>query len=255
VDERVVGLAPIVIDALNMERHFPHQVEAWGAPSIEIAPYTELGLDTILASPEGQPLRQIVDPYSYRARLPQPKLVILATNDEFFPLDSANLYFADLLEPKRLLYLPNEPHSVERYEPVVRGLRALQEAADGGEPLPRVEWEYAAAGDSGGTVLCVRANDARTLQLWRAASRDRDFRDDEWRPAPVVREGQAQFALPRPTDGYEAVFAQAAFGRGLRAFTLSTGLAVVAGPGLPAYGTKPLGQVGLCAAIAGAAAR
>jgi PhoPQ-activated pathogenicity-related protein len=250
VDERVVGLAPIVIDALNMERHFPHQVEAWGAPSVEIAPYTELGLDKILASPEGQTLRQIVDPYSYRARLPQPKLVILATNDEYFPLDSANLYFADLLEPKRLLYLPNEPHSVERYEPVVRGLRALQEAAAGGAPLPRVEWEYV-ADDSGATVLCVRSGEARTLQLWRAVSRDRDFRDDEWRPAGDARGGRARFALPRPTDGYEAVFAQVGFGRGLRAFTLSTGLAVIEGAGLPPYGTKPLGQAGVCAALAG----
>jgi len=138
VDERVEAIAPIVIDALNMERHFPHQVEAWGAPSEEIRPYTELGLDRILASPEGEGLRQIVDPYSYRARLGLPKLVILATNDEYFPPDSANLYFDALREPKHLLYLPNEPHSVRDYEPVVRSLRALHEAARGGDPLPEL---------------------------------------------------------------------------------------------------------------------
>src|SRR5262245_56660385 len=100
VDRRVTAIAPVVIDVLNMERHFPHQSQAWGAPSDKIQPYTDLGLDRILASAEGAELRQIVDPYTYRDRLKQPKLVILATNDEYFPLDSANLYFAGLSEPK-----------------------------------------------------------------------------------------------------------------------------------------------------------
>src|SRR5262245_49532757 len=90
VDRRVTALAPIVIDALNMQRHFPHQSEAWGAPSASIKPYTDLGLDRILSSQEGEDLRQIVDPYSYRDKLTQPKLVVLATNDQYFPLDSAN---------------------------------------------------------------------------------------------------------------------------------------------------------------------
>ena len=245
VDARVTALAPIVIDALNMERHFPHQVEAWGEPSVEIAPYTELGLDKILASPEGEALREIVDPFSYRARLPQPKLVVLATNDEYFPLDSANLYFGDLNEPKRLLYLPNEPHSVRHYGPFIRGLRALHDSAGGGEPLPRVDWEYVA--DAGGDIaLCIRAPAARGLQLWRAASADRDFRDAEWSVAADSRGESARFLLPRPTQGYVAVFGQVAFGRGLKAFVLSTSLDVVAAPGEPPYGTNPPGVAGVC---------
>jgi PhoPQ-activated pathogenicity-related protein len=246
VDSRVTALAPIVIDALNMERHFPHQVEAWGAPSQSIAPYTELGLDKILASPQGKELREIVDPYSYRARLTQPKLVVLATNDQYFPLDSANLYFGDLSEPKRLLYLPNEPHSVRHYGPFIRALRALNEAAGGGEPLPQIDWEYVTA-DSGGTDLCVRAPAARGVQLWRAASADRDFRDDEWKVAADSAGESVRFSVPRPTNGYVAVFGQVAFGRALRAFTLSTSLDVLASPGEPPYGTKPPGVAGVCA--------
>ncbi len=33
VDPRVNALVPVVIDALNMARHFPHQTEVWGSPS------------------------------------------------------------------------------------------------------------------------------------------------------------------------------------------------------------------------------
>jgi PhoPQ-activated pathogenicity-related protein len=248
VDERVTAIAPVVIDALNMEEHFPHQVQAWGAPSEEIRPYTDAGLDRILASAEGASLRQIVDPYSYRATLEVPKLVILATNDEYFPPDSANLYFDGLREPKHLLYLPNERHSIEDYEPVVRSLRALHEAARDEEPLPRVEWEYRAA--EGALVLCVLTQPAaRGLRLWRAVSSDRDLRDAEWRPAAATRTSAVRFVLEQPAQGYVAVFGEASFGRGLRAFTLSTSLSVFAAPGQPPYGPAPPGRNGLCAEL------
>ena len=249
VDARVTAIAPVVIDALNMERHFPHQVQAWGAPSEEIRPYTDLGLDRILASPAGARLRQIVDPYSYRAKLTLPKLVILATNDEYFPPDSANLYFDGLSEPKHLLYLPNEPHSVEDYEPVVRSLRALHEASRDGEPLPRIEWEHRAA--DGALTLCVRTEPpARSLRLWRAISDDRDLRDAEWEPAGHSRLPAARFVLEKPARGYVALVGEASFGRGLRAFTLSTSLSVYAADGQPSYGTEPLSRLeGLCAAL------
>jgi PhoPQ-activated pathogenicity-related protein len=248
VDSRVVALAPIVIDALNMERHFPHQVEAWGAPSESIRPYTDLGLDLILASPEGARLRQIVDPFSYRAKLGQPKLVVLATNDQYFPLDSANLYFDELREPKYLLYLPNQPHSVNDYEPFVRTLRALHTAAASGEPLPKLEWEYATT--DGGLMLCVRsAPGARRWRVWRAVSNDRDFRDAQWEIVADSPRSAARFELAEPAQGYAAAFGEAAFGVALRAYTLSTSLSVTEAAREQPYGTQPSGHTGLCAAL------
>jgi len=248
VDSRVVALAPIVIDALNMERHFPHQVEAWGAPSESIQPYTDLGLDRILASPEGAGLREIVDPFSYRAKLGQPKLVVLATNDQYFPLDSANLYFDELREPKHLLYLPNEPHSVDDYEPFVRALRALHEAAASGESLPRLEWEYRSAG--GALMLCVRSDPgARRWRVWRALSPDRDFRDAQWEAVAESPRSAARFAVPEPAQGYVAIVGEAAFGRALHAFTLSTSLSVTAAANERPYGTHPASETGLCAEL------
>jgi PhoPQ-activated pathogenicity-related protein len=223
-------------------------VEAWGAPSDEIQPYTDLGLDRILASPEGAGLRELVDPFSYRAQLGQPKLVVLATNDKYFPLDSANLYFDELREPKYLLYLPNEQHSIERYEPFVRALRALHEAAATGKPLPRLEWDYRATG--GEWMLCVRSDPrARRWRVWRAESDDRDFRDAEWHVVAESSRTAARFALTQPTRGYAAVVGEAGFGSLLRAFTLSTSLSVMAAPNEPPYGTQPAGGSGLCSEL------
>jgi PhoPQ-activated pathogenicity-related protein len=172
---------------------------------------------------------------------------MLATNDEYFPLDSANLYFGELREPKRLLYLPNEPHSVDGYGPVVRALRALHEAAAGGKPLPPVDWEYASRDDM--LTLCVRAEDARSLRVWRAVSADRDFRDAQWEAVVEARGAAGRFELPRPADGYVALFGEARFGARLRAFALTTGLAVVAAPGQPPYGTEPPSTTGICSTI------
>src|SRR5688572_24169908 len=248
VDARVVALAPIVIDALNMERHFPHQVEAWGAPSESIRPYTELGLDRILSSPEGEGLRQIVDPFSYRTQLGQPKLVVLATNDQYFPLDSANLYFNELREPKYLLYLPNEPHSVRDYEPFVRTLRALHESAATGQALPRFEWEYQDAG--GELMLCLRSDPgARRLRVWRAVSADSDFRDEQWQPVASSARAEARFVLGDPAQGYAAIVGDATFGRALRAFTLSTCLSVAEAPNEPPYGPAAVSRSGVCAEL------
>ena len=253
VDRRVTAIAPIVIDALNMQKHFPHQTEAWGTPSESIKPYTDLGLDRILASPEGEDLRQIVDPYSYRDKLTQPKLVILATNDQYFPLDSANLYFGGLREPKYLLYLPNEPHSVKHYGPVVRGLRALHEAASGGEPLPKLDWQYEVRDD--GLTLCVGSKGARGVLLWRAVSADRDFRDAHWESVVETRRSRGRFEVERPADGYVAVFGEVKYGALLRAFSLSTGLTVLAAEGNPPYGTEPISTAEVCSTIASAPLR
>jgi PhoPQ-activated pathogenicity-related protein len=247
VDTRVTAIAPIVIDALNMERHFPHQIEAWGASSEEIRPYTELGLDTVLGSAAGADLRRIVDPFSYRDAITQPKLVILATNDSYFPLDSANLYWDELREPKYLLYLPNEPHSIDGYGPVVRGLRALHTAAAGGEALPRLEWQY--EWRDAALALCIRsAPGARRLRIWRAVSAGRDFRTAEWQHLAEVPRSSGRFELARPAAGYVALFGEAEFGRGRRAFSLSTNLAVWQAADEPDYGTRPLGSAGVCAA-------
>jgi len=253
VDTRVTALAPIVIDALNMRQHFPHQVEVWGAPSEEIRPYTELGLDKVLGSDEGADLRRIVDPFEYRAAIRQPKLVMLATNDTYFPVDSANLYWDDLREPKHLLYLPNEPHSVRHYGRVVRTLRALHAAAGGGPALPRLEWEYVWGETQ--LTLCVRADPAaRQWHLWRAVSAERDLRAAQWQDVVESSQPVARFELARPAAGYVALFAEASFGAGRRAFTLSTNLAVVSAPAERPYGTEPRGQVGICRDLAATAA-
>jgi len=244
VDERVTALAPVVIDVLNMARHFPYQTEVWGSPSEKIHPYTELNLHQVLGSPEGQGLREIVDPFAYRAMIRQPKLIVIATNDEYFPVDSLNLYWDDLEGPKYILYLPNDGHSIEDYGRVIPSLNALHKSAAEGSPMPQLAWEYESRDTA--LVLCFRS-DVRPYEArsWIANSDDRDFRDAQWTSTSLELEGGIYvFELPRPSNGYSAVYGEAVFGAGRYAYSLSTTLTVLGsreadsvGRSTPSYGS------------------
>ena len=125
VDARATALAPIVIDVVNMGAQMKHASDTWGAPSPEIAPYTERHLPERLASPGGQSLLDIVDPYSYRHSLLQPKLIINGTNDKYWPLDALNLYWSELQGEKYILYVPNQGHDIKDYDRVIGSLVAF----------------------------------------------------------------------------------------------------------------------------------
>ena len=251
VEPRVTAFAPIVMDALNMAQHFPHQTAVFGAPSEAIKPYTDLGLPEILSSDRGAPLRRIVDPYSYRDVLTQPKLLIIATNDAYFPFDSANLYWDGLEGPKYLLYLPNEPHGIKHFNQAFRGLRALNDSAAGDSSMPKIEWQFA-WNDGGGGRLCVRsAPKPRAVRIWSATSEGRDFRAAVWSAGPELSAREAaSIVLAPPASGYRASFAEVAYGHWLGAFSLSTNLAVLPAPGTPELGPRPHGIAGVCSAPA-----
>ena len=246
VDTRVIAIAPVVMDALNMRQHFPYQTETWGSPSDEIRPYTESGLDLVLGGEEGAALRRIVDPFEYRSAIEQPKLVVLATNDRYFPVDAANLYWDALPGPKYLLYLPNDQHSISDYRRLIPALGALHAAAGTGDSLPQFEWEY--FWNDGAATLCLRSNPPpRQITLWSSASADRDFRDAEWLgDEQGGHQRDLRLELPRPATGYSGAFVEARFGRGRAAYSLSTNIAILSSPDVPAAAPRPHGTNGVC---------
>lgn len=226
-DPRATAIAPMVIDVLNMQKHLEHQQAVWGDFSREINDYTERGLQKHLSSVAGQALRAIVDPYSYRRRMKQPKLMIIGTNDAYWPLDSLNLYWDDLVGPKYVLYVPNNTHGLRDFGRVIGTLTALHQHAHNGFKLPELSWKFTPNGT--GTVLRVRSNVKPTrINIWTAAAEKQDFRSSTWSSQEPKNSGDDySYELRTPRSGSAAFFGEAVYEADGVPFYLSTTVRVL----------------------------
>lgn len=232
VDKRVMAVAPMVIDVLNMHVQMDHQRATWGDFSNEIQDYSALDLPARLQSERGQALLSMVDPFSYRDRLTQPKLILLSTNDRYWPLDALNLYWPGLPEPKRVIYLPNQGHGLRDAKRVIAELSAIHRYAAAGKPLPRTTWSFAVGADK--LTIAIKANrPTQRALIWTATSATRDFRDARWtaRKCSRAADGYA-CSTGLGAEGYTAAFGETSFrDEGSPAFSTTTTVCI--SPPLP----------------------
>lgn len=211
VDKRVMAVAPMVIDVLNMRVQMDHQRATWGEFSDEIQDYSTLDLPARLQTPRGESLLSIVDPYSYRDRLTQPKLILLSTNDRYWPLDALKNYWPGLPAPKSVLYVPNQGHGLRDPDRIIGGLSAIHRYAAAGKPLPHTAWSFASR-RSEVTVKVTTDRPVDHVLIWSAHSPTRDFREARWRAGKCARTGDNYFcSAQRRSQGYTAAFAETAF--------------------------------------------
>jgi PhoPQ-activated pathogenicity-related protein len=235
-DKRVMAIAPMVIDVLNMQVQMDHQRATWGDFSDEIQDYSALDLQAQLKTPRGQSLLQIVDPYSYRRMITQPKLIFLSTNDRYWPLDALKNYWPGLQGPKNVLYVPNQGHGLSDPERVVTGLSAIHLYTAAGKTLPKTTWSFAAPKDA----LSIQVKADRPTQrvlIWSARSASKDFRDSPWtsNECTQANDGYA-CSVERGKDGYTAAFAETSFkDDGIPMFSTTTTVCIT-GPNADASG-------------------
>jgi PhoPQ-activated pathogenicity-related protein len=228
VDPRVNALAPMVIDTLNFEPQSKHQLETYGTFSEQLRDYSSKGLQQFLGTERGKRLVSIVDPYSYRATLTQPKFILLGTNDRYWTLDALNLYWDDLQGEKYVCYTPNSGHGLNDPARIAGALNALHFECCGGAALPKLSFAY--RDDKEKTTLRIESDaKPREVRIWTATSRTRDFRDSKWEPHPAANDGGAySFDLPQPASGFAALFGEAVYDHDGMPLYLSTKIKIVA---------------------------
>jgi PhoPQ-activated pathogenicity-related protein len=203
IDPRVIAIAPIVIDVLNMKAQTEWAEKVYGKQSEKISDYTDLNLVQQIDSPAMQKLRSWVDPYSYRARYTMPKLLLLGTNDPYWTVDSLRHYWDDLPQPKFVYQTPNGGHKLSKE--ASETLAAFFQMIADKEQLPTMEWQVAGV-DQG--MLSVKVNrQVKAIHLWTAVSATRDFRQAEWSYQTLeIMPGssQASTQVYKPTTGYRA---------------------------------------------------
>ena len=208
-DSRATAIAPIVIDMLNMNVQMKHQLAAWGKYSEQIGDYTELDLPTYLDTPQGKDLQAIVDPFSYRKRLKQPKLLIFGTNDRYWPVDASSQYWEELEGPKYMLQVPNQGHGIEDYGRLIGTLASLHRSLHSDEKLPELDWEFTET-ESKVTLQIQAKGPVDKVSVWKAERSDRDFRDAKWSQHPTKRiaDDMFEYELTKPSSGNVALFGE-----------------------------------------------
>jgi PhoPQ-activated pathogenicity-related protein len=223
-DDRVAGIAPIVIDTLNFRPQMKHQMETWGTYSEQIADYTSKGLVDVMEKQPEIPLWRWVDPYTYRSELKLPKLLINGTNDRYWVIDALNLYWDDLVGPKHVFYVPNAGHGLDGgKEAALETLSVFAQHVALGQPMPTLNWLH---DDDGNRMrLSVRSDPAPTaVKLWVARSDDKDFRPDRWNATEVSTNGDGSYVatVEKPATGHVAFFAEATYEFSPVDYSLST---------------------------------
>jgi PhoPQ-activated pathogenicity-related protein len=216
VDDRVVGIVPIVIDTLNVAKSAAHHLAAYGFFAPALQDYEEMKLDRWIGKPEYAALMRIEDPYSYRARYTMPKLMLNATGDQYFLPDNSQLYFDDLPGPKYLRYVPNADHSLDGSD-AAETLLAFYQHVLSGDPLPRLAWTL----EKDGSIKVRTEDRPAAVKLWQATNpAARDFRMETlgavWKRTDLAAEGKGGGYVARvqmPTKGWTAFFVELTYAR------------------------------------------
>lgn len=199
-DARVLAVAPVVIDMLNMVPQSELQLASYGKFSEEIKDYTERGIQAYSDTEAGVKLRSLVDPFSYCDKLTLPKLVVLGTNDPYWNVDSANNYFPYLKGEKYLYYCANTKHDINAGG--IAAVKAMFSAMLTGEKLPGIDWKLAPEN----TLEVTWAHPKGKAKLWRAEAPSRDFRQAAFVSEELPGAGTASAKLAAPATGWAAYY-------------------------------------------------
>ncbi len=233
-DKRISGIIPVAIDILNSPAQLPHHLESFGAYNTPSASTTKLlgEMDT----PRGRRLIEMIDPYSYRRLLIQPKLIVSATNDPFFTTDALNLYWDGLPGKNSILYLSNANHvSASMDSRVNQAAFAFIRAVSAGRSLPVFTWSFKRVGSR--LIIRIKTDlPSRGAIAWITRSDSKDFRLSRWtsQKIPILTRyngkkryggsGSEIYELSMPLDQEmnTAIFGEIEFNDGNSTFILTT---------------------------------
>jgi len=214
VDERVMGMAPVVIDLLNVVPSFQHHWRCYGEWAPAIDDYKNLGIMNWIETDEFLNMLQLVEPYQFLDRLTMPKLLINATCDEFFVTDSWKFYWNDLQGESYLQYVPNVGHGLNgSYLP--ENLVSFYNAVITGTQIPDFNWNI-----QNDTIFAeVDPASNYRIRLWEAVNPEgRDFKsyvvgDKAWKMETLEISASGLYSIPiaEPDKGYKGALLEVVF--------------------------------------------
>jgi len=210
VDDRVIGIVPIVIDVLNVDASMRHHFAAYGFWAPAVGDYVEHRIMEQMRHPRMADLYQLEDPYYYRHRLTKPKLIVNASGDQFFLPDSSQFYWNELDGPKYLRYVPNADHGLKGTD-AMETVSAFYWLLLHDKLPPEFHWTE----DSDGSFRVTTTEKPREVRLWQATNPEaRDFRVEtlgrKYTSTVVESAGDGVYVanVAQPSEGWTAYFVE-----------------------------------------------
>ena len=212
-DKRVVAIAPMVIDILNMPISVPYQRHMYGSYSIHIQDYVNLGLTEELVTPAGRELVAMIDPYSYRDKYTMPKMLFFGTNDEFWTVDAVKNYIDGIPGEKYTSYTTNAGHGQGDLKAAFNALEAFFRQTIDGMEYPK--FDYKIKEKQGSATITIKADKAhlQDVIIWEAVSENKDFRPSKFEPTAlgIGGKGSVKVEVEYPKSGYKAFLVMAKY--------------------------------------------
>ena len=214
VDDRVMGMAPVVIDMLNVVPSFQHHWRCYGEWAPAIDDYKNQGIMNWIETDEFLTMLKLVEPYQFLDRLTMPKLLINATCDEFFVTDSWKFYWDDLQGDSYLQYVPNVGHGLHgSYLP--ENLISFYYSAITDARIPGFDWSI-----QDDTIFAeVDPASEYRIGLWEAVNTEgRDFKSyvigkEAWKMELIEKNESGLYTIPiaSPDQGYKGALVEVIF--------------------------------------------
>jgi PhoPQ-activated pathogenicity-related protein len=233
VDTRVIGIIPLVIDALNSEEITRHHYEVLGFFAPSLGDYVHHGLfPHMMGTPEYRAVLEIEDPYEYfdRGRLQLPKFIVNASGDQYFHPDNSRFYYDAMPDEKRLRYVPNAAHNLAGSD-AVDSMIAFYQAVITGAPRPDYSWTT----PTPDSIHVTTDTPPREVTLWQAHNPEtRDFRVEHlgnaYTPTILTPESDGTYIarVESPEVGFTAFFVEMTYdGAGPQPFKFTTGVSII----------------------------
>ena len=207
VDDRIVGVVPMVIDMLNLVPSFENHFRSYGEFSPAVQEYVNYNIPDWMGKEEFKVLMSYVEPYSFKDKFTMPKYIINAGSDEFFSTDSWRFYYEELPENKLIRYVPNANHSLSG-EYLTNDLISFFYRVVNNIDLPILEWELV----DDNLKVYLDYDGKYSVSIWRAFNEDgRDFRlwqeGELWTESKINanKDNIYNIKLDNKAIGYEAI--------------------------------------------------
>lgn len=206
-DPRVKALVSLGYNNLNLQGQAKLQQRNWGQLSTHWTQMVGANFEAQLQTPRGAALMRAWDPYSFCADVRVPKLLIDATNNDYWSLDSPSQFADRLSGPTNWLYFAGVGHTMSQAVPTLLQTSALWiRRTLENRPLENPTL-------SGSANFALRAPAATNATIKIAWSKSRDFRRADWVQLPTgrVATGSWTGTLPPSPQGarFVAVFGAA----------------------------------------------